>query len=147
MKKKYKLMLFIGLPIAIIVGLIGWLGWSGSTDHIKSVADQFKADSSWKLVNESSAPPRTLCIAQVCPRLSRTWTTPTPVTQKQVLQILKKSNWNDISVDLECEDTLENRNNPFICILHGHVDKYTLSVYIKEKNSVTHTPTVGISLE
>lgn len=143
--KREKLFIFIGIPIVIIIGIVGYV--VGSTLHIESVANQFQASSSWKLVSSHTVSPDIFCFDVPCPSLSRTWSTPEPVTQKQLLQVLKKSNWNDITLDEDCGDTRENRVNPFICSIHGYIDKYSLTIYTEEQSSITKTPTVSISLE
>lgn len=147
MKKKYKLALLIGTPIAIIAGLVYWLSWSGSTDHIESVANQFKADSSWKLVDKTSRPPQTLCIGMTCPYYQKVWTTGKPVTQDELLQILRRSGWNNIQIDDYCLTLKAETSQAYLCSAYGYVDKYSVRVSVDGDNPVLRQPVVTISLE
>ena len=147
MKKKQKIIVFAVLPIALVAGLIYWLSWSGNTDHIESVADQFQADSSWTLVDHYAVPPKTDCIAQVCPRLEKTWTTAEPITQEKLTDVLRLSGWDNVKVDQGCIELRTNNPKPYSCPFYGQVNKYSVRIFANDSNSALNLPTISVSLE
>ena len=148
MKKNYKLTLFIGLPVVIIAGLVYWLSWSGSTDHIKSVANQFKPDSSWKLVSETIRPPQTLCIGMTCPYLARAWTMEKPIDQAELSKILQDSGWTDVKVEQECVDAKKETGRIHTCSVRGKVDRYSIIIYADDSDSsIYDSPSVVLFME
>lgn len=141
-KKRNKLLLYVAVPICLIGGFLYWLTWTGSTAHIESVADQFKAPSSWKLVGSYSKPPSTVCLEGSCPSLSRTWTTPTPLTEEELSAVTKQSGWGDLVTENDCES-----REDYVCPLRGTVSGYHIYVGVDKNDYLYKEATVSISLE
>ncbi len=142
-KRWKKIVLYAAaLIIAILAIFVYWITWTGSTDHIESVADQFKADSSWELVGSYADPPRTVCLQGGCPSLDRFWTTPEPITQEELARILELSGWEGVLPKQECLDDAKNNPAKYVCPVYGDVDKYSVSIYVDELSSIYKKPSV-----
>lgn len=87
-KKDRKLEWKIGSVIIIgffvlLIGFIVWFFYVGSPKEIVSVADQFKPGSDWILKGEHIEPPRNSCVDVDCPSVSRRWSLPHELDEKQ----------------------------------------------------------------
>lgn len=132
MNKRWKrLILYALLPIVAIGGFLYWFTWTGSTDDIIRVADQFKVPSTWKLVSDHADPPRTICLDGSCPGLSRNWTTNDTVAEKYFTDIIKQSGWSNISLKPGCLDDEYSTAKTHICNAHGKIEKYNVQIYIE----------------
>ncbi len=143
-KKWRKILLFALPPVVIIGGFIYWLMWTGTTDDIEAVADQFQPDSSWTLVQSSSNPPATIC-ASACPSLTRNWTTKEPVTQDDLVDTVNRSGWGGVKIKSSCnpEDAASKGN---VCGMYGQVDRYKVDIFVLTGSSKSDPPTVSIYL-
>lgn len=147
LNKRWKLVtLYVVISISVFGGLFYWVTWRGTTDHIVSVADQFKVPEAWKLAQTSTKPPQSICIAQKCPNLSRIWTTPAAITQESLLSIVSKSGWAEVTVEDGCESAKKTYGD-HVCTLRGHVDGYDIVVRVTENNQSFNKPTVSLHME
>ena len=129
-KKWIKISTYVILPLVIIGGFLYWATWTGSTDDIERVANQFKVPSSWKLIRSEVVPPKTDCIGMTCPRLSRTWEAPQKLTNSEVAGLVSKSGWTSVSLNSDCLDRLNDSSRAYLCSFYGSVEKYTVRVSI-----------------
>ncbi len=128
-KRWRKIMLFVILPIMVIGSFLYWATWSGSTDDIERVADQFKVPSTWTLVDSSAEPPQTICLTS-CPRLSRTWKVTEAITHDQFDTILEQSGWSAVTLDQRCLPENIEDSPKASCGANGEVEGYDVSIYI-----------------
>ena len=140
-KGKKSALAAIAVAVLLIVGGFFWLTWSGSTKDIESVANQFKADSSWKLVSSSVTPPRTLCIGQSCPNLSRKWLASKTVTESDLKKVLLSSGWSNVKI--ENQNCMEGSQ---FCTADGKVNQYTVQIYTDSNDSGYKKPSVALYL-
>ncbi len=146
-KRWKKIVLYAAaLIIAILAIFVYWITWTGSTDHIESVADQFKVPDSWELVRDHADPPRTLCIAQRCPNLVRTWSTPAPITQTEISDILNDSGWGHIVPHKDCEQS-KTASGSNVCRMYGVVDRYKITISALTESPSLNKPTVSLLME
>lgn len=138
--------MFVVVPLVIIGGLIYWLGWSGSTDDIKSVASQLKVPSDWKLVQSNADPPRTICIAQKCPHLQRTWVVSGVITQEGISNLLRDSGWSQVVVEDLCSNRNKVEGSDDLCRMYGPVDGYDVTIVPPSSNPLD-TQTVSLYIE
>ena len=136
------LIVFFGLFVWGIVSLF----WTGSSKEIQSVADQFQADSSWKLTQNQIEGPKNWCGDLVCPSVSRQWKTDHTLSKEELKSVLNKSGW-DFPINESC---LPNKNafgaHITACSAKGIVDKYRISVSISASNPPSES-WVGLRVE
>lgn len=135
-KRWLKILLFVAAPI-VVGGLFYWFTWAGTTKPIESVADQFKPDSSWKLVKSEAKAPG-LCIAETCPRLQRTWEMSEPLSQEQLVDAVKESGWTNVAIEKGCEFE--------VCRMQGTIMGYEITVAASSKNSLDN-PTINLYMK
>ncbi len=142
-KRWKKIVLYAAaLIIAALAVFVYWITWTGNTDHIESVADQFKADSSWELVSDHVKPPKTVCIEGGCPSLNRTWITSKPLTQDELSDVVKRSGWNDVKIEKGCEPRKDS-----VCPVRGTVDKYEVVIYVSDGASRNEGPSLSVHID
>lgn len=133
----------IGIFFIIIISVAIWSTWSGSPREIESAANQFKPDSSWRLVSSRIEPPRNMCLGDVaCPSISQTWTSPRAVTQEEILEVLKQSGWQDVEAERGCKSDAN-----YICTLRGSVGRFNATVYVNNDNSSYNSATISLNIE
>lgn len=148
MSTKRKVWSSILIVIVILVGgFIYWFTWTGSTKDIEAVANQFKPDSSWKLVRDMVEPPATTCIDVTCPSLARTWETGGLLTNEEFQAALDRSGW-DFKIDGKCDELPVNDSSRYIgtCSAEGVYGKYIISIGVGIDSS-EHAGIINIWLE
>lgn len=145
-KKWIKISTYIVLPLIVIGGFLYWATWTGSTDDIERVANQLQIPSSWKLVSSEVVPPKTDCIGMTCPRLSRTWETPHPVTRDEINKILANADWNEVRPESDCQE-LSSSSSKAECWYYGQVGKYSVRVAPVYLNPGIDNPKVSIYIK
>ncbi len=144
-KKWRKILLFALPPVVIVGGFIYWLMWTGTTDDIEAVADQFQPDSSWTLVQSSSNPPATIC-ASACPSLTRNWDMDSTATQDDIINAVKRSGWADVKIRNGCDPEQVAQNGNF-CTMYGFVEGYQVQIIALRSNSKSDPPTVSLHMQ
>jgi hypothetical protein len=103
MSKRWReILINVGVPIVVLGCFVYWLGWSGSTNDIESAANQFKPDSSWKLVGNDANPPKTLCFDGTCPGLRKAWELPAPIQDRTAFEKIAQINDTRMNIDNNC---------------------------------------------
>ena len=146
-KKWIKISTYVILPLVIIGGFLYWATWTGSTDDIERVANQFKVPSSWKLIRSEVVPPKTDCIGMTCPRLSRTWETPHNLTNSEVAKLITNSKWATIKVDQDCIKHASDEFGAPTCSYNGVVEKYTIRVSSSDLDSISRKPSISLFMQ
>ena len=105
--KKIALCLCVGLMV--LVGLAACLVlWRGSTKDIEAVADSFKPLDGWQQTSYVITPPQFLCFSGACPEISKAWTTPNQITQKDIKKFI--GNFSQVNANhSRCMDYEDNR--------------------------------------
>jgi hypothetical protein len=88
--------------VLTIGGFILWFSASGNTDEIISAANRFQPDSTWSYISSQATPPKTFCIDETCPSVSRTWSTQEPVNNVEQFQRVAVVNGVKMDILKEC---------------------------------------------
>ena len=141
--KRKNILITITAFLVVIIGFGIWFTWTGSTKDIESVANQFKADSSWKLASDYAEPPRNVCLnTGACPNLSRIWVTPEPLTQNELLSTVKRSGWDSVDVEKDCQP-----RDDFVCPVSGMINEYKVVIYANDGAASNDKPSVSLFIE
>lgn len=147
-KRRWKIgSAIIIVSFAIVIGLLIWLSYTGSTKEIVAVADQFKPDPSWELKSEAIEPPRTFCGNIECPSVNRQWQTSNLINREELSSILKRSGWN-----FTIQGTCFMQNNRYhsdsieVCSADGFVNNYVIKISVSGSNP-SGSSYIGINIE
>ena len=128
----------IGIFFIVIIGIAIWSTWSGNSREIESVANQFKPDSSWRLVSSRTEPPRNMCLGDTaCPSIWRLWALQSPIENVDQFQKIATIDGNKMKILDECfyVATPEGKQPSSSCdasiIVHGY--QIRLSLYGSEQ--------------
>jgi hypothetical protein len=141
--------IFIGVMVVVVVALLGaaagyWLTWTGSSKDIETVANQFKADSSWELKRNRVEPPRNICIDVKCPEVARTWTLEKTLSGDELINKLSMAGWTNVELENPaCFERLKTTENNLSCSAYGEVEKYTVQVYVDNNDTLYKKPSVA----
>lgn len=146
--KRWKIVaLYATVTFAVFGGFFYWVTWSGSTDNIRSVADQFKAPSSWVLEGESITPPANVCFVGPCPAMGRTWKTDKIIDSETLRKILAESSWTNVKLrDSDCIKEGEEISFADACSAHGRVGEYDVAITTIFDDPVLNTTTLTLHL-
>lgn len=122
------------VSVIVIGGLLFWLGWSGDTNEIKSAANQFKPDASWKLVSEHATPPKTLCFDEICPSVSKKWRLEKAMTQRDDFAKIAKINGQNFTISDQCFNQSGELNSIDYCEAALQQDKHTFTLTYRVSN-------------
>ena len=135
-KRKLKIVsTLVILCVIALIGILFALFYVGSTKEIVAVADQFKPDSSWKLVTDDVQPPKAFCGDVECPRVYRGWSTKNVISKDLFIEQLRSSGFNFPVVG----DCLL-RSNDFgaattLCSASGNINGYGVIVNVGGSNT------------
>jgi hypothetical protein len=134
--KKTTLCLFVGL--VVLVGLIVCLvSWRGSTKDIEAVADSFRPLDGWQQTKYEVVPPQFLCFSGACPEISKAWTVPNQIKQKDVKKFI--GNFSQVNANhSRCMD-YENNKTLDLCEYIGEKGGYQFDVMIDYQSSDNKT--------
>ncbi len=145
-KSKLKFwLLIIGLLLAPFVIFAFMLFYRGSTDDIVRVADQFKPDSSWRLVDETVNPPQIICIDSVCPKVFRSWEVKN-ANDRSLRDAIAASGWG-FPIEGSCMEDPNTNGLATACSVNGVVDGYDIRITYLRDSSGYSTPRIVLSLE
>ena len=136
-KRRWKIAsAIIIFSLSIVIGLLLWLSYTGSSKEIEAVANQFKPDASWELISERITPPMTFCLDSVeCPSIARRWKTETLLTRSEFVETLHRAGWN---FEVEGSCVLDNPNrygdSIGVCSASGVIESYEISVEVSSSN-------------
>lgn len=147
LNKRWKVVaLYAAVTIAVFGSFFYWATWSGSTDHIKSVADHFKAPSSWKISSETIVRPANLCITGPCPSMGRTWVTPKAVGHEALTSVLSESGWGEVMIENGCYEEGDVIDLSDACAAQGHIDGYDVTISTKFNDPILKSSTLTLYL-
>lgn len=134
--KKIALCLIVGL--VVLVGLVACLVlWRGSTKDIEAVADSFRPLDGWQQTTYAIVPPQLLCFSGACPEISKAWTVPNQITQKDVKKFI--GNFSQVNANhSRCMDYEDNKTLD-LCEYIGERGGYQFDVMIDHKKSDNKT--------
>ena len=128
-----KLLKYVGIiiggiiTILLIFTVVGFM--PQSTQQIKAVASQFKADDSWVLENESSKPGRLICLEGHCDEYSKTWRLSSNIDTEKFNELLNASGWNNLKISPVCESHANIRGSgETLCSASGYIDGYSVDL-------------------
>ena len=140
MQIKRNIVISLIVFIILCVGFVAWMFWQGSPKEILGVANQFKPDSSWKLISEEVNPPRTMCFDVICPSVSRSWTLPGPITNIDQFQKIATIGNKKMEVPSTCFRIIDTSQPApsYSCDASYVLDNYqiTLSYYDTERPAI-----------
>lgn len=147
MKSFKKIAIILGSLLAILfISLAFMLFWEGNTKEIISVADEFKAPSSWRLKSEMIRPPKVVCLdGGTCPEVARLWTSDKQLTKEDFDKILKDSGFT-FPIKGDCLAPSNSAGDSiYLCDASGVVRNFDVSISISE-NSTTQQQKISIDV-
>ena len=146
-KRRWKIgSAIIIVAFSVVVGLLLWLSYTGSSKEIVGVADQFKPDPSWQLKSEAIEPPRTFCGDVECPSVFRSWATNGVIGRDKLQAQLMESGLNfKITGDCILKPNVYGGGLP-LCMASGVIDGYIIKVTVNGSNS-PGSSSVGLNVK
>ncbi len=134
-KRRWKIgSAIIIVAFSVIVGLLLWLSYTGSSKEIVAVADQFKPDPSWQLKSEAIEQPRTFCGDVECPSVFRLWKTDYLLSKDEFQKLITISGWDfTINGDCKLNSNIFGTSLP-ICSASGVINSYQVNISIRGSN-------------
>lgn len=131
--KIWKVLLLSGGILILLFFLISLVvGYSGSTEPIKRVADQLKVDENWRIDTDIVRPPRLICIDDsACPSVHRSWGTETPLTKSEFQTLIQRSGW-DLVLEDDCRSFPSDVSS---CWANGVIDDFRVVLVTSIDNS------------
>ncbi len=121
--------IILGLIVFLLL-LAAYFLWAflpGSTKKIESIADQFKPESSWTLMDNVTHPQYNVCLDSQCDDIYKRWSSSTPVTSEIFAAAITRSNWNNkLLMKKECSRDNANQSGAgyLQCKAEGRINDY-----------------------